>query len=380
MIFQPITLKHIPIGIALSHDIVNSRSEIILKKGTIVKTFEEQLRFLSQNLYVCTQSAATNVIPQDEYTYFQSHPILFLEHLHDFLYQHSRQVQLPLNFQDLMVEKVHLLSDLNNEFSSLMLLHCHLHSHPGNAILNAIQTALFCDLLAKHLKISQGEHEALLCASLSMNITLYELQDFLSSQGRPPTPGERTSILNHPIAARKILESCGVTNTLWLDIVLAHHEEPSGKGYPHKLAFPKIPPLCHLLRMADCFVALMTSRNTRAGLTPLKAFEQLKEPHAGFNTDHLEFMVKSLGPFPPGSLVQQISNPGPIYFCLMNHNQKTIMLSSNGSLASIGTDQLQSAGSLFNVLCLDSILYSSLRLQFVYNPLTFSQKKLLELL
>lgn len=381
MNFQPITLRHIPIGISIPFNLLNLRGELVLKKGAIINTFEEQIRFLAQPLFVNEEDSPNSIIPQDQYVYFASHPILFIEHLHDFLFYSSKLVQLPFNFQDIIFEKSSQLSALNQKFSSLMLMHCYLHSHPGNAILNAIQTALLCDFITKKMCFSTQETLSVTAAALTMNLTLFELQDFLSSHGRAPTQGERISILNHPNSTCSLLESSGANDRLWLDLVLTHHEEPSGKGYPAKLTKEQIPELAHALRLTDRFVALMTSRNTRAGMTPEKAFIQLQEPHAGFNIKHLDFLINQLSPFPPGSLLKkQNTSNQTIFFCLKSTKEKTIIMNIQGNVSMELSSDLISAGSPFDVLYLDNVLYSTLRTTFLNKPTEYCDELLQNLL
>ncbi len=57
--------------------------------------------------------------------------------------------------------------------------------------------------------------------------------------------------------------------------MLAHHERPDGKGYPHGLAGDEIPLEARILSVADSYDAMRTDRVYRSAMSHEQAVEEL---------------------------------------------------------------------------------------------------------
>src|SRR5690606_9313619 len=66
-------------------------------------------------------------------------------------------------------------------------------------------------------------------------------------------------------------------------MVRSHHERWDGRGYPDGLAGEAIPLAARILRLADVFDALTTSRSYRQPLAPEEALELMREDRGAFD-------------------------------------------------------------------------------------------------
>ena len=71
-------------------------------------------------------------------------------------------------------------------------------------------------------------------------------------------------------------------------MVRSHHERWDGRGYPDGLAGEDIPLTARILRLADIFDALTTTRSYREPLTAQQAFQIMEEDHGSFDPDLFE--------------------------------------------------------------------------------------------
>ena len=78
----------------------------------------------------------------------------------------------------------------------------------------------------------------------------------------------------HPEIGARILRGANLDDIgEW---VLAHHERPDGRGYPHGLSGPDIPLEARILAVADAYEAMTSDRVYRPALTPDVAREELQ--------------------------------------------------------------------------------------------------------
>jgi HD-GYP domain-containing protein (c-di-GMP phosphodiesterase class II) len=138
-----------------------------------------------------------------------------------------------------------------------------------------------------------------------MNISILQLQDSLQSQQSPLTAAQREIIDNHPEASATILRERGVTDTMWLEAVVAHHEAIDGSGYKQARKGDQIPVPAQLVSLADIYCARISSRDYRAALRPNAALRKLFLEQGKRVRDGLASQfIKAIGVFPPGTPVK----------------------------------------------------------------------------
>jgi diguanylate cyclase (GGDEF)-like protein/putative nucleotidyltransferase with HDIG domain len=132
----------------------------------------------------------------------------------------------------------------------------------------------YAELMARELGFGADHVERIRLAGVLHDIGKTGVSDRLMSKPGPLDPDEWRSIRTHPeIGARLLahpeLEDLGA----W---VLAHHERPDGKGYPHGLEGDDIPMEARILAVADAYEAMTSERPYRSSLGDGAAADELR--------------------------------------------------------------------------------------------------------
>jgi len=119
--------------------------------------------------------------------------------------------------------------------------------------------------LARDLKLSDDEMEALEAASVLHDIGKLAVPEHIISKPGKLTPDEFEKMKVHTIVGAEILEQVEFPYPV-VPIVRAHHEKWDGSGYPAGLKGEEIPIGARILAAVDCLDALATDRQYRRGL------------------------------------------------------------------------------------------------------------------
>jgi putative nucleotidyltransferase with HDIG domain len=119
--------------------------------------------------------------------------------------------------------------------------------------------------LARELKLSEDETEALQAASVLHDIGKLAVPEHIISKPGKLTPEEFEKMKIHPIVGAEILEQVDFPYPV-VPIVRAHHEKWDGSGYPNGLQGEAIPIGARILAAVDCLDALASDRQYRRAL------------------------------------------------------------------------------------------------------------------
>jgi hypothetical protein len=294
----------IGIGIPLDRDVYNEKGVLLLRKGYIVQTQTQLTTLIKQGLYFLTKDTSDksgHVAPKtDELLSFvlvdEAYAALVS------LYSCTSANDLPsrilkiCDFLNLAVKK-----DADMALGGILL-----QKNAKYSIIHQIHCALLCEIILKRLGHTDQERSTVIAAALTMNIGMLGLQDFLFFQHKQPSGDQRKGILNHPYRGVEILRHMGVTDQLWLDAVLQHHELLDGSGYPRGLRADDICRAARLLAIADVYGAKIFPRSYRPPLPANTAARQifLKEREYIFDSELVDIFVKELGIYHPGCFVR----------------------------------------------------------------------------
>lgn len=173
------------------------------------------------------------------------------------------------------------------------------------AIAHALQSAVLCDIYACSVDWPLDQRQPLVCAALTMNIAMLELQNALCQQETPPTPEQRELITTHPMRGCARLQTLGVHDDDWLRIVAEHHERGNGKGYPAGIT--DVHPSAEVLNVADRYCAKIGRRRWRGSLALDRASREMLLLSAGDELAIVSAIIEAIGYYPPGSFVQLAS-------------------------------------------------------------------------
>jgi diguanylate cyclase (GGDEF)-like protein/putative nucleotidyltransferase with HDIG domain len=129
--------------------------------------------------------------------------------------------------------------------------------------------------LARELKLSPSDQEALLAASVLHDIGKLAVPEHIISKPGRLSPEEFEKMKIHPLVGAEILEEVKFPYPV-VPIVRAHHEKWDGTGYPYGLAGEEIPVGARILSAVDCLDALASDRQYRRAMPLDKAIEIVK--------------------------------------------------------------------------------------------------------
>lgn len=132
-------------------------------------------------------------------------------------------------------------------------------------------------LLADKLGIREPERLRLLAAgALFHDVGKIGIPDTILMKAGPLTPDERTTMQRHPELGADLVGKIRFLEDA-RNLVLHHHENFDGRGYPHGLRGQDIPLGARLFAVADSYDAMTTTRSYRPALSVAEAAQRILE-------------------------------------------------------------------------------------------------------
>ncbi len=129
-------------------------------------------------------------------------------------------------------------------------------------------------LIAATLDLSEKEREDLKVAATLHDIGKIGISDFVLGKKGPLNEEEKTIIRNHPVKGIEILKPIKHFESI-LPVILHHHENYDGSGYPSGLSGENIPLLARIIAVADTYDAILSIRPYRSAATHNEAIVEL---------------------------------------------------------------------------------------------------------
>ncbi len=130
--------------------------------------------------------------------------------------------------------------------------------------------------IAARMQLDSKQSEILERAGLLHDIGKVAVPDSILNKPGPLDPDEWAIIREHPRMGVLILKEAPQLSTI-IPVVMHHHENFDGSGYPMKIAGEKIPLLARILRVADVFMALVSTRPYRKALSSRQAWAEIEK-------------------------------------------------------------------------------------------------------
>ena len=176
------------------------------------------------------------------------------------------------------------------------------------AVRHGIDTAIVAQVLARARERPPDDVMAVTLAALTMNLGMLEHHQRWHDGTVAFDAAERARMLAHPELSAQLLGEAGITDPVWLDCVLHHHENEDGTGYPYGKAGAQIPPLAKLVTLADRYCARVSERGYRPPMAANAALRDiLLEAKTTLHTNLASLLIRELGIYPIGSYVRLIN-------------------------------------------------------------------------
>ncbi len=170
---------------------------------------------------------------------------------------------------------------------------------------HALQVMTLGLLIGRRLELSQEELDDLATAALFHDVGISRLQDSVRMAAGGGTRIEQDAYQAHVLYSVEMVKGNSAVSKAALAAILTHHEAFNGSGYPKKLAGEDIPMLGRILAVADRYDYLINPAASPLGMTPAEALSRLFQAEGPrFDKRVLHAFAKSVGIYPPGSIVQ----------------------------------------------------------------------------
>ena len=294
----------IHVGIPLPFDTFDEQGQLLLRQGFVIDDPQQLIRLLQRGLFhAAAPDAGASVAAPGAHHAVPVSVIDLLLLVQDRLEQlllEDAPADFPARVQALAEQLQHGVS-LDSDAAIASIQMCHAGRYSTRRMVHG---AILAELLLRESGEDAAQRCTAICAALTMNIAMLELQDVLYLQAAPPDQQQRELVRCHPVAGVLRLQALGVTDARWLAIVAQHHETIDGKGYPDALQGAGICHAAQVLSIADRYGAMATGRAYRAAALPNAVVRQLfMDKGRNIDSGLAGLLVKAVGIYPPGSLV-----------------------------------------------------------------------------
>jgi len=290
-------------GVPLEFDIFGEDGKVLLRRGFVIADQQQLDAFLKRGLFIETATSAAKIeedlLGGHEYDPFWMWDQIVAK-LGRLLREYETQEDVPSKVIRLS-RQVQMLNDRSRDAALAAMI---LLSDQGRySQVHALHAALLCDMVAVRLEWDEERRRSVVCAALTMNISIVDTQQLLVEQVEPLTPEQRQDIKTHPKSGADILHGVGVEDATWLQAVLDHHETPLGYGYPN--GTKEVGEEATLLRTVDVFSAKVSPRASRKSMSGAQALRVLfTDPGMTTANPFVTVLIKEVGIYPPGSFVK----------------------------------------------------------------------------
>ncbi|MDH5300472.1 MAG: HD domain-containing protein [Gammaproteobacteria bacterium] len=299
-----LSLRELPLGVPLSWHIVDCKGRLLARQGAVIRS-QQQLSSLIKYQPLFYEDRF------NEFSQFVDvlNPFVKLEHVAANLDRIFRSQNDP------SLKKRRAVTQLLPRLASCVINLCqfdldaligsaHHYRAPNYAVAHSLHCAVLAYALGQQVKLSDAQMVSLVGAALSANISIYELQNKLFEQKEQLSPAQKKNIRQHPMQSAVMLKHHGIADEQWLEIVLSHHENIDGSGYPRKRRGEEIDLPARILSLVDRYHAMISSRRHRPGLLPAQALKRLVALDNEVDKKLMAHFVRAVGIFPPGSCVK----------------------------------------------------------------------------
>ena len=161
---------------------------------------------------------------------------------------------------------------------------------------HSVNVAMLLMALARYLGYNDATIHAFGVGGMLHDVGRSRLPRGLISKTGPLDEAERAQVRQHPILGHQMLAQMGAVPHDAMMIVLHHHENADGSGYPHGLKAERTPTPARLCRLVDAFDAMTSQRPYQDARSAFEAAAtMLQESANAFGKDLVPTFIRFLG-------------------------------------------------------------------------------------
>lgn len=169
---------------------------------------------------------------------------------------------------------------------------------------HTLNVSVLAMMLAHEMKCTEAQIKSVGMAALFHDLGKVNVPDPILKKTTALSKPEQNFLELHTQYGVEIGEKAGMSKIV-LEVIAAHHEYLDGSGYPHKLKGDAIRMPTRIVTIANVYDNLCNHIDANQSLTPHEALSTMyARRRAQFDPAIMATLVKSLGVYPPGSLVR----------------------------------------------------------------------------
>jgi putative nucleotidyltransferase with HDIG domain len=171
---------------------------------------------------------------------------------------------------------------------------------------HALDICILSLIIASECGVDEQDREALGVGALLHDIGYIRLPRNLYRKSGTLTEQEKTLMRQHPALGLAIVSECKEERDAVRRVIAEHHERCDGNGFPHGLKGDSLSKLGQIVGLANEYDGMVSRRGGGPSVMPHDAIRQLfyLGSIGQFSKELVESVVKTLGVYPIGSLVQ----------------------------------------------------------------------------
>lgn len=265
---------------------------------------------------IANEITSTNVKPKPFDNSFKQQRLIELHHAIDenekkFLQASNIARESTRNFLTEPKKAIEQADSLVQEMAEVALTEgdIAIHAINGNRSSDAnyqhsINVLVLSLMMSKTLDLSREDAKALGLAAIFHDIGKLKVSDKVLLKKEPLNKTEQMHYEEHCAIGAQLAMTAGLSTDV-CRLIFQHHELIDGSGYPKQLSGDDIDPLSRLLSLVNAYDNLCNPMNIDLAKTPYEALGYLfTHKRNQYDQPILKRMIKTLGIYPPGSVVQ----------------------------------------------------------------------------
>lgn len=173
------------------------------------------------------------------------------------------------------------------------------------AVRHCTEAASVVCMIVNAMGKTRDEVLVVTAAAMTMNVGMVHQAEIFQAREGALSNEERAIVRRHPSDSVNMLRWAGISDAEWLDLVMLHHENDDGTGYPDGRLGHEISQNAKLIALADRYCAFVSARNYRVSLLPPVALARLAADTAmPADPALIAHFGAQIGAYPPGTLVR----------------------------------------------------------------------------
>ena len=173
---------------------------------------------------------------------------------------------------------------------------------------HCLNVCILAIAFGRHLGYGENELKDLGMCGLLHDVGKMKIPPEILNKPGKFTPQEAKIMCSHSLLGRNMLMSSGSQVAQAVDVAWSHHEKLNGEGYPRGLKDTNISRFTRIITIVDAYDAMTADRCYSKAKTSTQALKVIYDNRGTqFDATLAEQFLKTIGLYPPGSLVELIN-------------------------------------------------------------------------